>query len=47
VSARRAEAAHFTAEQFGMRFAPVERAEFANAQLRTAGSLVALMATHS
>jgi SAM-dependent methyltransferase len=47
VSSRRAEAAHFTAEQFGQRFAPVERAEFANAQLRTADSLVALMATHS
>jgi SAM-dependent methyltransferase len=47
VSSRRAEAAHFTAEQFGQRFAPAERAEFANAQLRTADSLVALMATHS
>src|SRR3984957_9748703 len=47
VSSRRAEAAHFTAEQFGQRFAPVERAEFGNAQLRTAGSLVALMSTHS
>jgi SAM-dependent methyltransferase len=47
VSSRRAEAAHFTADQFGMRFAPAERAEFPNAQLRTADSLVALMATHS
>src|ERR1700722_1323698 len=47
VSWRRAEAAHFTAGQFGPRFAPAERAEFGNAQLRTAGSLVALMSTHS
>jgi SAM-dependent methyltransferase len=47
LSSRRAEAAHFTADQFGMRFAPAERAEFPNAQPRTAGSLVALMATHS
>ena len=47
LSTRRAEAAHFTADQFGMRFAPPERAEFPNAQPRTADSLVALMATHS
>jgi SAM-dependent methyltransferase len=46
-SSRRAEAAHFTADQFGMRFAPAERAEFTNAQARTADSLIALMATHS
>ncbi len=47
LTSRRAEAAHFTADQFGMRFGPVRRAEFANAQPRTAGSLVALMSTHS
>ncbi len=47
VSARRAEAAHYAAGQFGERFGPVERAEFANAKLRTAESLVALLATHS
>jgi SAM-dependent methyltransferase len=47
VSSRRKEAAYFTADQFGQRFAPVERAEFPNAQLRTADSYVALMATHS
>ena len=47
VSSRRAEAAHFATDQFGMSFAPVERAEFRHAQLRTADSLVALMATHS
>ena len=47
VSSRRAEAAHFAADQFGMSFAPAERAEFRHAQLRTADSLVALMATHS
>lgn len=47
LSSRRAEAAHFTADQFGMRFTPVERAEFANGQPRTAASLVALLATHS
>jgi len=47
VSSRRAEAAHFTADQFGMRFAPAERAEFPNAKPRTADSLVALLATHS
>jgi SAM-dependent methyltransferase len=44
---RRAEAAHFAADQFGQRFAPVDRAEFPNAQPRTADSLVALMTTHS
>jgi SAM-dependent methyltransferase len=47
LSSRRAEAAHFTADQFGMRFAPAERAEFPNSQPRTADSLVALMTTHS
>ena len=47
LSYRRAEAAHFTADQFGMRFAPVQRAEFANVQPRTADSLVALLTTHS
>jgi SAM-dependent methyltransferase len=47
VSSRRAEAARFPADQFGTRFAPAERAEFANAQSHTAGSLVALMTTHS
>ena len=47
LSSRRAEAAHFTADQFGTGFAPAERAEFPNAQARTAESLVALMATHS
>jgi SAM-dependent methyltransferase len=47
LSSRRAEAAHFAADQFGMRFAPAERAEFPNAQPRTADSLVELMATHS
>src|SRR5215469_10755180 len=47
VTARRAEAAHFAADQFGDRFTPVERAEFANAQPHTAASLVALLATHS
>lgn len=47
VSSRRAEAAHFPADQFGTRFAPDERAEFANARSRTADSLVALMTTHS
>jgi SAM-dependent methyltransferase len=47
VSARRAEAAHFTADQFGQWFATVERAEFANTQPRTAESLIALLATHS
>jgi len=47
LSSRRAEAAHFSADQFGMTFAPVQRAEFPNAQPRTADSLVALMSTHS
>jgi SAM-dependent methyltransferase len=47
LSSRRAEAAHFRADQFGTGFAPAERAEFPNAQARTADSLVALMATHS
>ena len=47
VSTRRAEAAHFSADQFGEMFWPAERAEFPNAQPRTADSLVALMATHS
>jgi SAM-dependent methyltransferase len=47
LSSRRAEGAYFSADQFGPRYAPVERAEFPNAQPRTADSLVALMATHS
>jgi SAM-dependent methyltransferase len=47
VTSRRAEAAHFTADQFGPGYAPAERAEFPNAQPRTADSLVALMKTHS
>jgi SAM-dependent methyltransferase len=47
LSWRRAEAAHFTADQFGTSFTPAERAEFPNAQPRTADSLVALMSTHS
>lgn len=47
VSSRRAEAAHFAADQFGNRFGPAERSEFPNAQRRTADSLVALMSTHS
>ena len=47
VTQRRAEAAHFAADQFGHRFAPVDRAEFPNVQPRTADSLVALMTTHS
>ena len=47
LSSRRGEAAHFGPEQFGELFLPVERAEFKNAQLRTAESLIATMATHS
>jgi SAM-dependent methyltransferase len=47
VSSRRAEAAHFAADQFGTAFAPVERAEFANARPHTTESLVALLGTHS
>jgi SAM-dependent methyltransferase len=47
LSSRRAEGAYFSADQFGTRYAPVERAEFPNAQPRTADSLVALMKTHS
>ncbi len=47
VTSRRAEAAYFTSDRFGQRFADLERAEFPNAQLRTVDSLVALLATHS
>jgi SAM-dependent methyltransferase len=47
LSARRGEAAHFGAEQFGAAFTPVERAEFGNSQPRTAESLIATMSTHS
>lgn len=45
---RRAEAASFASDQFGPAgFAPVERAEFPNVLRRTAGSLLATIATHS
>src|ERR1700722_17770774 len=47
LSSRRAEAASFAAAQCAGGFAPPQRAEFANAQPRTAASLVALLATHS
>jgi len=48
LSRRRAEAASFGSEQFGMAlFTPTERAEFANSQPLTAGTLVELIATHS
>ena len=47
VLSRRAEAAKFPADQFGEPFAAAERAEFPNAQPRTADSLIALMETHS
>ena len=48
LSARRAQAAALEAERFEPRsFAAAERAEFPNAQRRTAQSLVATIATHS
>ena len=48
LSSRRAEAAVFGPEQFGADlFTPTERAEFANAQARTADSLLATLGTHS
>jgi SAM-dependent methyltransferase len=48
LSRRRAEAADFRVDQFGLElFGPAERAEFAHGQARTADSLVALLATHS
>jgi SAM-dependent methyltransferase len=48
LSSRRTEAASFGPEQFGSElFAPTERAEFANAQARTADSLLATLRTHS
>jgi SAM-dependent methyltransferase len=48
VSERRAEAAAFGPEQFGADlFTPTERAEFPNAQARTADSLLATLRTHS
>ena len=43
-TSRRAKAAYFTIDQFGQRFADLARAELPNAQLRTADSLVALLA---
>jgi SAM-dependent methyltransferase len=48
LSRRRAEAASFGEEQFGLAlFTPTERAEFANAQRLTAEALVTLIGTHS
>lgn len=47
LSRRRAEAAGFGVGQFGPLFHDAERAEFAHGQRRTAGSLLALIATHS
>jgi SAM-dependent methyltransferase len=47
LSRRRAEAAGFDVAQFGPLFGDAERAEFAHGQRRTAGSLLALIATHS
>jgi SAM-dependent methyltransferase len=48
LSRRRQEAAGFSTEQFGDElFSPVERAEFANSQRLTAGTLVDLISTHS
>jgi SAM-dependent methyltransferase len=45
---RRAEAASFASDQFGLaEFTPVERAEFPNVLRRTADSLLATIATHS
>jgi SAM-dependent methyltransferase len=48
LSRRRAEAADFGVDQFGLElFGPAERADFAHGQAHTAESLVALLATHS
>ena len=48
LSSRRAEADAFGREQFGTGlFSPTERAEFPNAQARTADSLLATLRTHS
>lgn len=48
LSRRRAEAAHFAADQFGTElFGPAERAEFPHGMVLTADSLVALILTHS
>ena len=48
LSSRRAEAAAFARDQFGTDlFGPTERAEFPNAQARTADSLLATLGTHS
>jgi SAM-dependent methyltransferase len=47
LSRRRAETAHFEADQYSDLFAPVEHGEFPNALRRTAESLVATFATHS
>ena len=48
LSRRRAEAADFGVDQFGLElFGPAERAEFAHGQAQTADSLIALLATHS
>ena len=48
LSRRRQEAAYFGADQFPAElFTPVERAEFANSQPRTAQTLLALISTHS
>jgi SAM-dependent methyltransferase len=48
LSRRRAEAARFTADQFGRElFGSVERAEFPHGKVVTAGSLVDLILTHS
>jgi hypothetical protein len=48
LSRRRAEAADFGVDQFGLElFGPAERADFGHGQARTAESLVALLATHS
>ncbi len=48
LSARRAEAAGYGADQFGpILFTPTDRAEFPHGQRRTAGSLLATIATHS
>jgi SAM-dependent methyltransferase len=48
LSRRRAEAAHFAADQFGRDFfGPTERGEFPHQQAHTAASLVTLLGTHS
>lgn len=48
LSRRRAEAAYFTSDQFGIElFGRVERAEFAHSQAHTVDTLVALLGTHS